>query len=77
MQNNEKTFTQLRVNDVEAVTVQTLQKSKPWALSCINRLDAGVHEFIFDVDGSPAIKLTIVGSFALEGVGVKSVLTAA
>lgn len=58
-------------------TSSTLQLNKPWTLSKINRIDAGVHEIIFNVDGSPAIKLTVKGSFALEGVGVKSILTAA
>lgn len=56
----------------------TMTKSeKAWVLSKIERIKDGLHEITFDVDEQPAVKLTIKGSFSLQGCSVEGVLPAA
>ncbi|GAA5540454.1 hypothetical protein Brsp02_01056 [Brucella sp. NBRC 113783] len=52
-------------------------ENKPWLLSRIDRIKDGLHEITFNVDEQPAVKLTIRGSFSLQGCGVEGVLSAA
>ncbi|MBA8821417.1 hypothetical protein BRY73_16015 [Ochrobactrum sp. P6BS-III] len=51
--------------------------SQPWTLRRITRIEAGLHELIFDVDEQPSIKLTIEGSFSLKSLRVEGVATPA
>ncbi len=52
-------------------------KKTAWVLSRIVRIKDGLHEITFNVDEQPAVKLTIKGSFSLQGCSVEGVLPAA
>lgn len=53
------------------------KSEKAWVLSKIERIKDGLHEITFNVDEQPAVKLTIKGSFSLQGCGVQGVSAAA
>lgn len=45
-----------------------------WKLRSITRINEGLYQILFDVDGKPSVELTIKGSFSLNGRSAESVI---